>query len=256
MRVHAPALESASPPLCMQARSSLRFILVLTACILPFMGVYVAFFAATTELQQGAWCVRACHTPWRGMACCCRPKRAAYTLNRARAQPAMRCSSTRRLHQGPCIQLPASKRTACPPAIKRTACPVCASPACLPACLPLGAPGPCRGLGGNVVSLMYYAAPLSSMAEVIRTRNSASILLPMTAMNTLNAALWTTYGLAVLDIYIWCVRAEGRKEAQARREGGDTRRCTDSERTLTLDGLSACTFRCSALNACTCMLAC
>ncbi|KXZ52053.1 hypothetical protein GPECTOR_10g1076 [Gonium pectorale] len=60
-----------------------------------------------------------------------------------------------------------------------------------------------QGLAGNVVCLIYYAAPLSTMWEVIRTRNSASILVPLTMMNTLNAALWTTYGIAVLDPYIW-----------------------------------------------------
>ncbi|GFR43393.1 hypothetical protein Agub_g4470 [Astrephomene gubernaculifera] len=59
------------------------------------------------------------------------------------------------------------------------------------------------GLAGNVVCLIYYAAPLTSMLEVIRSRNSASILVPLTMMNTLNAALWTTYGVAVRDPYIW-----------------------------------------------------
>lgn len=33
------------------------------------------------------------------------------------------------------------------------------------------------------------------MAEVIKTRNSASILLPLTLMNLVNAALWTIYGV-------------------------------------------------------------
>jgi uncharacterized protein with PQ loop repeat len=56
-----------------------------------------------------------------------------------------------------------------------------------------------RGVAGNVITLIYYAAPLSSMAEVIKTRNSASILLPMTLMNTLNAALWATYGVVCVE---------------------------------------------------------
>lgn len=59
------------------------------------------------------------------------------------------------------------------------------------------------GLAGNVISMVYYSAPLSTMAEVIRTRNSSSILLPLTLMNLTNAILWTTYGLAVLDPYVW-----------------------------------------------------
>ena len=40
------------------------------------------------------------------------------------------------------------------------------------------------------MSLVYYGAPLSTMAEVIKTRNSASILLPLTLMNLINALLW------------------------------------------------------------------
>ena len=48
---------------------------------------------------------------------------------------------------------------------------------------------------------MYYGAPLSTMAEVIRTRNSASILLPLTLMNLINALLWTTYGVVGLTIH-------------------------------------------------------
>lgn len=59
------------------------------------------------------------------------------------------------------------------------------------------------GFAGNIIALVYYGAPLSSMYDVIRTRNSASILLPLTLMNTANAALWTTYGFAVADPYIW-----------------------------------------------------
>ena len=51
---------------------------------------------------------------------------------------------------------------------------------------------PPRGAAGNVVSFVYYGAPLSTMAEVIKTKNSASILLPLTIMNIMN---WTTYGL-------------------------------------------------------------
>lgn len=60
-----------------------------------------------------------------------------------------------------------------------------------------------RGIAGNCIALIYYAAPLSSMWDVIRLRNSASILLPLTIMNTTNAGLWTTYGLAVGDYYVW-----------------------------------------------------
>ena len=53
---------------------------------------------------------------------------------------------------------------------------------------------PSRGAAGNLVAFLYYGAPLSTMLEVIKTKNSASILLPLTVMNVINAALWTTYG--------------------------------------------------------------
>ncbi|KAG2445336.1 hypothetical protein HYH02_008801 [Chlamydomonas schloesseri] len=65
------------------------------------------------------------------------------------------------------------------------------------------------GLAGNIICLVYYAAPLSTMWDVIRTRNSSSILVPLTMMNTLNAALWTTYGVAVGDPYIWAPNGIG-----------------------------------------------
>ena len=59
------------------------------------------------------------------------------------------------------------------------------------------------GLSGNFISLVYYGAPLSTMAEVIKKRDSSSILLPLTLMNLLNAALWTIYGLATGDAYVF-----------------------------------------------------
>lgn len=59
------------------------------------------------------------------------------------------------------------------------------------------------GLAGNFISLVYYGAPLSTMADVIKKRDSSSILLPLTLMNTLNACLWTTYGLAIGDAYVF-----------------------------------------------------
>ena len=59
------------------------------------------------------------------------------------------------------------------------------------------------GLAGNFMSLAYYGAPLSTMADVIKKRDSSSILLPLTLMNLLNACLWTTYGLAIGDAYVF-----------------------------------------------------
>ncbi|GFH16715.1 bidirectional sugar transporter SWEET [Haematococcus lacustris] len=47
------------------------------------------------------------------------------------------------------------------------------------------------------------------MAEVLKTRNSASILLPLTVMNLANAALWTTYGMALQDVFIYAPNGIG-----------------------------------------------
>jgi solute carrier family 50 protein (sugar transporter) len=41
------------------------------------------------------------------------------------------------------------------------------------------------------------------MAEVIKKRDSSSILLPLTLMNLLNAVLWTVYGIATRDPYVF-----------------------------------------------------
>ncbi|KAG1680971.1 hypothetical protein FOA52_009930 [Chlamydomonas sp. UWO 241] len=59
------------------------------------------------------------------------------------------------------------------------------------------------GLAGNVVCITMYASPLSTMGEVIKTRNSASILVPLTITTLLNASLWTAYGLAIVDPYVF-----------------------------------------------------
>ena len=41
----------------------------------------------------------------------------------------------------------------------------------------------------------YYAAPLSTLAEVVRWRCSASLHWPLVTMNAVNSALWTAYGV-------------------------------------------------------------
>mmetsp|Transcript_2673 Transcript_2673/g.4569 ORF Transcript_2673/g.4569 Transcript_2673/m.4569 type:complete len:292 (-) Transcript_2673:1182-2057(-) len=58
------------------------------------------------------------------------------------------------------------------------------------------------GVTHLVTHLMYYSAPFSTALEVIRNRNSSTILLPMIIMNNLNSALWSMYGIAMGDIFI------------------------------------------------------
>lgn len=59
------------------------------------------------------------------------------------------------------------------------------------------------GYIGSSFAIAYYGAPLSTMANVIMTRDSSSLYLPTTIINILNASLWTAYGFAVMDINIW-----------------------------------------------------
>ena len=52
-------------------------------------------------------------------------------------------------------------------------------------------------VGGVCVAftVLYFAAPLSTMAEVVRTGDASSIYPPMVLCNLLSCSLWATYGL-------------------------------------------------------------
>eukprot|EP00877_Chromochloris_zofingiensis_P005579 jgi/Chrzof1/15021/Cz09g24080.t1 len=54
-----------------------------------------------------------------------------------------------------------------------------------------------------IILLIFYTAPLSAVAEVLKTRSSATLYLPFACMNVVNGLLWFAYGLAVGDIFIW-----------------------------------------------------
>jgi solute carrier family 50 protein (sugar transporter) len=58
------------------------------------------------------------------------------------------------------------------------------------------------GVAVNINLIFFYAAPLSTIATVIRTKNSASIHFWTMAMNTANAFFWCVYSLAIQDFYI------------------------------------------------------
>ncbi|KAL7501108.1 hypothetical protein ACHAWT_010859 [Skeletonema menzelii] len=58
------------------------------------------------------------------------------------------------------------------------------------------------GVAVNINLIFFYAAPLSTIASVIRTKNSASIHFWTMAMNTSNAFFWCVYSLAIQDYYI------------------------------------------------------
>lgn len=52
----------------------------------------------------------------------------------------------------------------------------------------------CRGITANVVLLIYYSAPLTTVKEVLVSRSSASLYWPLCMMNVLNGLLWVGYG--------------------------------------------------------------
>lgn len=67
----------------------------------------------------------------------------------------------------------------------------------------------CRGYTTVLILLIFYSAPLSALAEVFRTRSSATLYLPFAVMNTVNGLLWTAYGSAVPDAFIYGPNAVG-----------------------------------------------
>jgi Sugar efflux transporter for intercellular exchange len=58
------------------------------------------------------------------------------------------------------------------------------------------------GLATNCFLVIFYAGPLSTIKQVITTRNAASIHGPTMVTNTLNGIFWAAYGFAVSDYFI------------------------------------------------------
>ena len=58
------------------------------------------------------------------------------------------------------------------------------------------------GVAVNLNLIFFYAAPLSTIMTVVRTKNSASIHFWTMIMNTSNAFFWSVYSLAIQDYYI------------------------------------------------------
>ena len=65
------------------------------------------------------------------------------------------------------------------------------------------------GFTANAILLIYYAAPLSTIVAVVRTRSAATLHLPLAVMQIVNGGLWLGYGLAVSDPFIWVPNAIG-----------------------------------------------
>lgn len=52
--------------------------------------------------------------------------------------------------------------------------------------------------------LAYYASPLSTLVEVLKTRDSSSLYVPVICANLCNATSWVVYGyLSTHDVLVW-----------------------------------------------------
>ncbi|KAL7543632.1 hypothetical protein ACHAXR_012930, partial [Thalassiosira sp. AJA248-18] len=58
------------------------------------------------------------------------------------------------------------------------------------------------GVAVNLNLIVFYAAPLSTIMTVVRTKSSSSIHFWTMVMNTSNAFFWCIYSLAIQDYYI------------------------------------------------------
>ena len=57
---------------------------------------------------------------------------------------------------------------------------------------------------GITCAVLYYAAPCTTIAQIIKTKNSSSLHPPMILANATNATLWLIYGyFGINDMYIY-----------------------------------------------------
>jgi len=65
------------------------------------------------------------------------------------------------------------------------------------------------GLVVNINLVIFYGAPLSTILEVLKTRNSSSIHRRTMVMSLLNSFFWLAYGMAIKDMVIFFPNASG-----------------------------------------------
>lgn len=65
------------------------------------------------------------------------------------------------------------------------------------------------GYIANAIVILYYAAPLSTMAAVLESKSASSIHGPLVAVNGANGALWLVYGLTIGDPFVWVPNGTG-----------------------------------------------
>ena len=63
---------------------------------------------------------------------------------------------------------------------------------------------------GNFYAIFYYAAPLSTIANVFKTKDSSSLYAPMLIANAVNSSSWFIYGLfGIHDPFVWAPNLVG-----------------------------------------------
>lgn len=65
------------------------------------------------------------------------------------------------------------------------------------------------GSFASALFIILSVSPLSTIGTVFRTRDSGSILAPLTFAQVTNTALWSAYGLAIKDKFVWGPNAVG-----------------------------------------------
>lgn len=84
----------------------------------------------------------------------------------------------------------------------------CAASLCLWSFLGLSNTSPSQisttlGMFASALFIVMSGSPLSSIGEVVKTRDSSSILGPMTVAQVINSSLWTFYGFAVNNSFVY-----------------------------------------------------
>ena len=60
-----------------------------------------------------------------------------------------------------------------------------------------------------IALLVFYTSPLSDLSNVIRTKDASSISLPLAIANGINGMLWSAYGLAIGDAFVYAPNIAG-----------------------------------------------
>ena len=59
------------------------------------------------------------------------------------------------------------------------------------------------GLFASAIGILFSASPLFTIKAVVATRNASSILGALTTAQVVNALLWSVYGLAIRNAYVY-----------------------------------------------------